>query len=294
MISSPKIGLLACRVFEDEIAQYGEGLSHIMEIRFLEVGLHDRPDNLRKEIQAEIDRFDECDSIDVVVLAYALCGLGTSGLRAGRHPLVIPRGHDCITVFMGGKEKFACQQSACPDSYYYTPGWMKAGRCPGPGRLESLREEFSQKFDPDDVDFLLESEKANWAQYGRAVYLDLGTPGAGEYAAEAGKAAASLGWKFERIAGDPSLLRDLLSGWWDAERFQIILPGGRLEHAPDERIFRSAEGPQSLGLADPCAPAQGCEAACSPLREERDRAPHNPPIFPFSPEDRNDSGGVMK
>jgi len=30
--------------------------------------------------------------------------------------------------------------------------------------------------------------------------------------------------------------------------------------------------PQSLGLADPCAPAQSYEAACSPLREERDRA----------------------
>ena len=239
MNSSPRIGLLACRVFEDEIARHGAGFPQIVETRFLEVGLHDCPDNLRKEIQAEIDRFDGRNDIDAVVLAYALCGRGTSGLRAGRHPLVIPRGHDCITVFMGSKEKFACQQAACPDSYYYTPGWMKAGRCPGPGRLESLREEFSQKFDPDDVDFLLESEKANWAQHGRAVYLDLGTPGADEKAAEAEAAAKNLGWKFERLPGDPSLLIDLLAGRWDSGRFQIIEPGGKLDHSPDDKIFRA-------------------------------------------------------
>jgi len=239
MNSSPRIGLIACRVFEDEITLHGGGSRQILETRYLEIGLHDHPDNLRKAVQAEIDAFDARDDIDAVVLAYALCGRGSAGLRAGRHRLVIPRGHDCMTVFMGTKEKFACQQAAAPDSYYYTPGWMKAGRCPGPGRLESLRAEFSEKFEPDDVEFLIESEKANWAQHGRAVYLDLGTPGADEKAAEAEAAANALGWKFEHIPGDPSLLQDLLSGRWDAERFQIIEPGGMLDHSTDEKIFRA-------------------------------------------------------
>lgn len=238
MDSSPRIGLIACRVFEDEITLHGGGSPLIVETRYLEVGLHDHPDNLRKAVQAEIDAFDARPDIDAVVLAYALCGRGTAGLRAGRHRLVIPRGHDCMTVFMGSKEKFACQQAAAPDSYYYTPGWMKADRCPGAGRLEALREEFSKKFEPDDVEFLIESEKANWAQHGRAVYLDLGTQNADEKAAEAEVAAKSLGWKFERIPGDPTLLKDLLSGRWDSERFQIVEPGATLEHSPDENIFR--------------------------------------------------------
>lgn len=233
----PRIAILACRVFEAEIALHGGAAGHIASTKFLEVGLHDHPDGLRKALQAEIDALDALD-VEAVVLAYALCGRGTAGLRAGRHRLVIPRGHDCITVFMGSKEKFACQQSACPDSYYYTPGWMTANRTPGPERLEALREEFGQKFEPDDVEFLLESEKANWAQHGRAVFLDLGTPGAEEKAASAAKSATSLGWKFERIPGDPTLLQDLLAGRWPAERFQVIEPGGCLEHAPDERIFR--------------------------------------------------------
>jgi len=139
---------------------------------------------------------------------------------------------------MGSKEKFACQQAACPDSYYYTPGWMKANRTPGPARLEALRAELAEKFEPDDVGFLLESEKANWAQHGKAVYLDLGTSGADEKAVDAKAAAESLGWKYERIPGDPTLLRDLLAGRWDADRFQMIEPGAVLDHSPDEKIFR--------------------------------------------------------
>lgn len=235
--SAPRIALIACRVFEEEIALHGGSAPHIAFTRWLDVGLHDQPDKLRQVIQSEIDALDPLE-IEAVVLAYALCGRGTAGLRAGRHRLVIPRGHDCITVFMGCKEKFACQQSACPDSYYYTPGWMKANRTPGPERLESLRAEFSEKFEPDDVEFLIESEKANWAQHGRAVFLDLGTPGADAKAREAEQAAHALGWKFERVAGDPGLLSDLLAGRWDNNRFQIVEPGMLLEHSPDSAIFK--------------------------------------------------------
>lgn len=235
----PRIGLIACKVFEEEIALHGGKAPHIVETRLLEIGLHDHPDNLRKSLQTEIDAMDARNDLDAIVLAYALCGRGTAGLCAGHHKLVIPRGHDCITLFMGSKEKFACQQAACPDSYYYTPGWMKANRTPGPARLESLRKELSEKFDPDDVEFLLESEKSNWAQHGRAVYLDLGTTNADPKAAEAKISADSLGWKFERISGDPSLLGDLLAGNWDQERFQILQPGETLDHSPDENIFRA-------------------------------------------------------
>jgi hypothetical protein len=237
----PRIALLACDVFEAELALHGGNAPHIVVTRFLEIGLHDHPDNLRVVLQGEVDKLDQRDDIDVIVLAYALCGRGTAGLHATRHRLVIPRGHDCITVFIGGREKFACQQAAAPDSYYYTPGWMKANRTPGPGRLEALRAEFSEKFDEDAVEFLLETEKENWAQHGKAVFLDLGTGNAAEKADEAAEAAKALNWKFERIPGDPALLRDLLAGRWDADRFQIIEPGEVLEHSPDAMIFRAGK-----------------------------------------------------
>jgi hypothetical protein len=237
--SIPRIGLLACSVFEQETALYTQGAAHIVECRFFEMGLHDHPDRLRTTLQENLDSLDARSDLDAVVLAYGLCGRGTAGLRAGRHPLVMARAHDCITLFMGSKEAYAEHQRQCPSCYYYTPGWNRNRRVPGPEKLETLQAEWSAKFDADAVEFLVECEREQWAAHNRATYVDLGTadgPAAADYAR---RCADWLGWQFEQLRGDPALFRDLLWGNWDAERFQIVLPGQQLEHAPDERIVRA-------------------------------------------------------
>jgi len=177
------------------------------------------------------------------VLAYGLCGRGTAGLRPSRHKLVIPRAHDCITVFMGSKEAYAEHHRRCPSCYYYTPGWNRERRVPGQERLESMRADLAAKFDPDDVEFLVETEREQWALHDTVTYLDLGTDDAAAEAAYAQKCADWLGWKFEHPRGDPALLRDLLWGNWDDARFQIIEPGSQLGQAPDESVMRSEPVP---------------------------------------------------
>jgi len=235
----PQLALLACRVFEQEIALHGDGASHIVETRFFEVGLHDRPDQLRATLQAELHAVEARDDIEAVVLAYGLCGRGTAGLRPLRHQLVIPRAHDCISIFMGNKEAYAEHQRRCPTCYYYTPGWNRSRRVPGPEKLEAMRAELTVKFEPDDVEFLIATEREQWALHDTATYLDLGTDDAGAEADYTRKCASWLDWKFEHRRGRPTLLRDLLWGNWDAERFQIIEPGMQLGHAPDESIMRT-------------------------------------------------------
>ncbi len=234
----PTIALLACSVFEREIAQHSDG-ARIAVSRFFEIGLHDRTDVLRATLQAEIDALDERGDIEAVVLAYGLCGGGAKGLCPRRHRLVIPRAHDCITVFMGSREVFAEQQRKCPSCYYYTPGWNRARRVPGPDKLGALRAELSERFDEDNVDFLIETEREQWVLHDTAVYLDLGTCDAESEADYARRCADWLGWRFERMRGDPALLRDLLTGRWDAERFQIIEPGARLAMSADAMVMRS-------------------------------------------------------
>ena len=235
----PRIGLLACAVFEREIALLACGATHIAETQLFEIGLHDRPAKLRETVQAALDALDARDDIDAVALAYGLCGCGTAGLQPRRHKLVIPRAHDCIALFMGSKDQYEEQHQACPTCYYYTPGWNRARRVPGPERVAWLREELAKQFDEDNVDFLIESERELWATRDTAVFLDLGTDDADSEAEYARRCADSLGWRFERIRGDASLMRDLLWGNWDAERFQIIEPGFRLGHSPDAAILRA-------------------------------------------------------
>jgi hypothetical protein len=239
MKDNPSIALIACEVFKSEIELLAEDAEHIAEKRFFEIGLHDRPDEMRVRLQKEVAEMDRRDDIEAIVLAYGLCGCGTAGLRAGRHPLVIPRAHDCITVFLGSKEKYAERQSACPGCYHYTPGWNRARRVPGPERLAALREEFAKQFDPDDVDFLMESERAMWTSYDTSTFIDLGTPEAEQEAVYTKQCADWLGWKFEHLKGDPALLRDLLSGPWDEARYQIIRPGFKLAHSPDDAVMRA-------------------------------------------------------
>lgn len=235
----PQIAVLACSVFEKEIALLTRGAAHLAEVRFFEIGLHDQPDRMRDTLQKEIRALDQRNDIAAVALAYGLCGRGTAGLRPQRHRLVIPRAHDCITVFMGSKEAYAEHYRRCPTCYYYTPGWNRDRRVPGPERLESMKTELAKKFEPEDVEFLVETERAQWALHDTATYLDLGTEDAEAEAAYARQCADWLGWKFERRHGDAALLRDLLWGNWDNARFQIVEPGLQLGQAHDGMVFRT-------------------------------------------------------
>ena len=237
------IALIACEVFKSEIELVAAGAEHIVEKQFFEIGLHDRPNEMRVALQEVVSEIDLRDDIEAIVLAYGLCGCGTAGLQASRHPLVIPRAHDCITVFLGSKELYASRQAACPGCYHYTPGWNLARRVPGPERLAALREDFAKQFDPEDVDFLLENEHAMWASYHTSTFIDLGTPEADREAAYTQQCADWLGWKFEHLKGDPALLHDLLWGPWDDGRYQIVRPGFKLAHSATDAVMRSEPAP---------------------------------------------------
>ena len=210
------------------------------------MGLHDQPADLRSKLQAAISELDQREDIEAVVLAYGLCGRGTAELRSARHRLVIPRAHDCIAVFMGSKEAYAGHQRRCPTCYYFTPGWNRERRVPGPERVEYLKREMGKRFDAEDVEFLIETEREQWAMHDTATYLDLGTEDAEAEAAYARRCAQWLGWKFEPIKGDPQLFADLLWGRWeDPQRFQIVEPGWRLVQSADEAILGAQPGEDS-------------------------------------------------
>ncbi|MCX6875448.1 MAG: DUF1638 domain-containing protein [Verrucomicrobia bacterium] len=235
----PPIALVICDVFEKELALVTAGASHIVEQRVFEIALHDRPEVMRGILQGALTELDRRDDIEAIVLVYGLCGCGTAGLRAERHPLVIPRAHDCRAVFLGSKERFASRQEACPGCYYYTPGWNLARRVPGPERVAFLQASLSEKFDPEDVEFLIASEREMWANYDTAAFIDLGTAEAAREAAYTQACAQALGWQYEYLKGDPALLRDLIWGPWDDARYQIVRPGQKLAHAVDDAILRA-------------------------------------------------------
>ena len=69
---------------------------------------------------------------DAVALAYGLCNNGLAGLEARRVPLVLLRAHDCITAFLGSRDRYARYFEDRPGTYFETTGWLERGVDGGP------------------------------------------------------------------------------------------------------------------------------------------------------------------
>ena len=237
--NSPPLALVACRVLENEIAVLARDAAHIVRQEFFEMGLHDQPTELRKRLAAAIARAEDDPAVEAAVLVYGLCGLALVDLAAQRCPLLVPRAHDCLTLFLGSKERYAEAMRREPGIYWYAPGWNREKRVPGPDREAKLRTEYTEKFGVEEAEALLEMERETFALHTCATYTDLRLSGDDQHCDYAKQCAQALGWRFEHHAGDATLLHDLLHGPWDPERFLIVQPGQRIAHAADERIVRA-------------------------------------------------------
>jgi hypothetical protein len=164
---------------------------------------------------------------------------------------VVPRAHDCITLYLGSKERYAAQMRDEPGTYWYSPGWNRARRVPDPEREAMLRAEYTAKFGAEEAEALLEAEREAFAQHTTAGYTDLGLPGDDEDRRYAEECAKSLGWRFQRHEGDATLLRDLLHGPWDGDRFLVVQPGERIAHAADARIVKAVPAAATAPLPAP-------------------------------------------
>jgi hypothetical protein len=75
------------------------------------------------------------------------------GVKADQCPLVIPRAHDCISILLGSPEIHQDVLKKNPGTYFYSPGWVRGRRVPGPDRDAHLRELYSERY-PDDEDMV--------------------------------------------------------------------------------------------------------------------------------------------
>jgi len=239
----PRIAVIACAVLEDEVEHFARPLPHVAKIVYLPQLLHNEPLRLRAELQAAIDTCEADARVDTIALAYGLCSRGVEELRHDRCPIVIARAHDCVTLFLGSKERYADYARQHPGTYWYTPGWIKAGAPPGPDHDARLRQKYSEKFDPDDVEYLMEQERLWAANYNRAAYTGLGAGEKSEHIAYTKACAACLGWTFDHVQGDPALMRDLFAGPWDDQRFLIVPPRHGITLTADDTVIKTVPLP---------------------------------------------------
>jgi hypothetical protein len=241
--------LIACRVLESELAVLTREAPHLVRQEFLALGLHERPAQLRTALADALARAEADPAVEAVVLAYGLCGLATAGLAPRRCPLVIPRAHDCITLLLGSRERYAACMRAEPGTYWFSPGWLRAGRNIGPERDASLLLEYTGRYGAGPAADLVAFERECLAHHTCGAYVDLGLGDHRDDLRQVEHCTQAMGWRYVRHAGDPALLRALLHGPWDEARFLTVQPGARIAHAIDDRIVRAV--PLPAGPARP-------------------------------------------
>lgn len=206
---------------------------------WLEQGLHREPERLNRLIKEEIAAAESAgEKLDAILLGYGICSQGTIGVSSDRYPIVIARAHDCITVFLGSKERYLEEFSRAPGTYWYTPGFMSGTIQPGMSEkyagvyheFEESYEKYLDKFgDPELAKYIIDSQEQAWIKnYSRGAYVDSGLPGGQAVRDKAIKYCKLRNWEFEEVRGDLGLLLDLVSGNWDSERFLVIEPGSSL------------------------------------------------------------------
>jgi hypothetical protein len=101
-----RIKLIACEIMYREICAAISRSPNQVDVEFLPKGLHDLASaGMRERLQAALDAVEE-SKYEAVALGYALCGTGLVGLTARGRPVVLPRAHDCITLFLGGRQRY--------------------------------------------------------------------------------------------------------------------------------------------------------------------------------------------
>jgi len=221
-----RLQFITCKVMQREAFFCAARCGNIIDVVFMPQGLHQTPDRLRGEIQKALDCTKDRQGVpyDASVLGYGLCSNGILGVSASI-PIVVPRGHDCVTLLLGSRERYRQYFDSHRGVYWYSPGWIEYGDPPGRERCERLLKEYRQKYGEDNAAYLMETEQGWMKEYSRAVYIDWGFSGCEHYRTYAKDCAAFLGWKYDELKGDSSLMQRLLDGKWDESDFLIVRPG---------------------------------------------------------------------
>lgn len=232
--------VLACEVLRPELELLAAAMEHAPEVRFLQQGLHDTPNQLREQVQAAVDDSEQSLAPERLVLGYGLCGRGLTGVHSRTCTLVIPKVHDCIPLLLGQKQDVCGAYSQGGSTFWMSPGWLGCSQLTFIRHREARRAEYTARFDADAADYLIDMEASWLASYKRAALIRwdgvMSRSTLDACMQEARTVAADAGLPYAEEPGNPSYLKALLCGGNDGERFFQLTPGQSIDIGPDGQL----------------------------------------------------------
>ncbi len=229
-----RLKVIGCEVLYRELCAAAARSVNQIDLQFLSKGLHDLgASKMRAQLQQAIDRVDDA-RYEAVVLGYALCGNGLAGLEARGLPLVVTRAHDCITLFLGSRQRYLDYFQSHPGVYFHTSGWIERGEAHAP-QMSLAYEDLVRRYGEDDARYLRDELTKHYRQL---TFIEMGVE-PDQFEPGSRREAVARGWSFEKVKGDMRLIQRLVDGPWDENDFLMVSPGSRLVARQDESIFTS-------------------------------------------------------
>ncbi|HRZ57156.1 MAG TPA: DUF1638 domain-containing protein [Candidatus Paceibacterota bacterium] len=253
-VSPAFVKVIACEIAFREICHVAARTPNVVDLGVLTQGLHDTPAAGCAELQRRIDAVPD-GKYDAILIGYGLCSSILNGLRAGPTPLVIPRAHDCITFFLGSKERYQQCFTERPGTYYYTSGWLECRKRRGntvqagfggfmPAGTAAARQKdfdvWAKKYGEEQARYLMDV-MAGWAaHYTHGVLIDFDFTRPLALESQVRQVCDERGWQFEALPGDLRLLERWLNGPWTDSEFLVVPPGRQVVPCADDRIITLA------------------------------------------------------
>jgi hypothetical protein len=226
---------------------------HAVDLEFTPKNAHDDPDLLRSLLQERIDASHASGrAYDAVVLCLGICGNATVGLSSPGLPLVMPRAHDCCTLFLGSRERFKEHFGDHPSTPFSSVGYLEHGgpyartadesllQCLG---LNRTYEDYVKEYGEENARYIWESiQPKQAAGEQQVVFIEIPEFSDTPYAEDCRRQAEAEGKEFVVLKGSLRLIRKLIEGDWDNEEVVVFPPGTVVEAVYDlDEVIRPAQ-----------------------------------------------------
>jgi len=237
MAEKVTVTVISCGVLRPELEAIAARRKLAINFRYLPGGLHNRPDELRRRLQIAIDEASTDPDCSRIIIGYGLCGMGTVNIQARRVPLVFPRVHDCIALFLGSDQAYKEQFAREPGTYYISNGWVDEQMKARPegdhiwiGAESMGCRQLTERYGKQAAGRIIEFFSSWQTNYRRAAFIDNGLPGSAACARRAEELARRYGWEYAPIKGDTALFERLLSSQDSCPELLFVPPGYVTRH----------------------------------------------------------------
>ena len=249
-----RVKLICCDVFLRITSALVAASPHTIDVEYVPMLAHNNPDKLRAELQARINATlckgdSTARNYDLLLLLYGLCGNAAVGLTSPIK-MIIPRVHDCCTMFMGSRERFLQEfgnnlsMRWCSSGYYERSYIDKEGEGKRftSGEALSFTSDcgFSHVFltNPEYL-ALAEQYGEDNAQYiWQTLHPEIETPEAAYiridghevpgYEDGFKRQVEAQGKTMRVLKGSTAYLKAMINGPWDNTRFLTVDPGEKI------------------------------------------------------------------